>query len=104
MALRRLSEEHDSPLLAFGVPEDAPAVTAPLLVEGDGLLVSAIHQLPSRDALSVRLFNPSGRTATAMLRATRLGAFFEGGATASPGSLEVSTPAGATREVVLRLH
>jgi hypothetical protein len=74
VALRRLSDEHDFPLLAVTAREGTPAVTAPFLLEGDPVLVASLRRAETGDALDIRLYNPAPRPATVTLRTTRDGA------------------------------
>ena len=72
VALRRLSDEQDFPLLVIaGGEHDAPAVTAPFALEGDPVLVSSLRWSELDEATVVRLHNPAARPADLVVRSTR---------------------------------
>jgi len=62
-ALRRLSDEHDAPLLAAAAAPDTPRVAPPFALSGDPVTVLSMEPVDNL-ALAVRLFNPSASPAS----------------------------------------
>ena len=68
VALRRLSAEHEFPLLMMGTGVATPPLAAPFALEGDPVVVSALRSAGPDGALAVRLYNPSPSPARVLVR------------------------------------
>ena len=105
VALRRLSDEHDFPLLAVAAGATAQPASAPFVLEGDPVVVTSLRGAESGDAVHVRLHNPAERPAAVTVRAARAGALV---ALAGPGdaqpaeSVQVTMPARSSRTLGVR--
>jgi hypothetical protein len=105
VALRRLSDEQDFPLLAIGVgPHDRPAA-APFTVESAHVLVSSLRRTEAGDALAVVLHNPADEATSVTVRASNRGVrvALEGARGAGARELQLVVPARGTRRVSIRL-
>jgi hypothetical protein len=105
VALRRLSDEQDFPLVAVGVgPHDRPAA-APFAVEGAHVLVSSLRRTEAGDALAVVLHNPTDEAASVTVRASNRGArvALEGARVAGTRELQLVVPARGTRRARIPL-
>jgi hypothetical protein len=104
IALRRLSDEQDFPLLAVAAGAGDAPVTAPFVLEGDGALVSSLRRTASGGALTVRLHNPAAQPADVTVRAVRPGTVAVEAAArdARPaGTARLTIPPRGSRVVVL---
>jgi hypothetical protein len=68
LALRRLSDEHDYPLLAVGSGGGTDRVQPPFTLAGDPVTVAWMAPNAGDAALIARLFNPSSVPATVIVR------------------------------------
>jgi alpha-mannosidase len=64
VALRRFSDEQDSPLLVFPADLAAPETQAPFTLAGDQVTISSLRVADDGAALVARVFNPSAKPAT----------------------------------------
>jgi alpha-mannosidase len=103
VALRRLSDEQDFPLLAVGADQKERALAAPLTLQGDRVLVSSLRRMDAGDALSVVLHNPGGQAASITARASSRAARISIEGAPGDGTREVRlvVPARGTRRLVL---
>jgi hypothetical protein len=105
LALRRLSEEQDFPLLVMPRGEGAQhAVGAPFTLEGDPVILSSLRRPGPDDRIVARLHNPAGRPADVVVRAARHGTMVtqaeRPGAAPAP-VLRLTLPPRATRTVTV---
>jgi alpha-mannosidase len=68
LALRRLSAEHEFPLLVRSAGAATPPLAAPFTLDGDPVVVSSLRLADEGRALAVRLYNPSPTTARLSVR------------------------------------
>jgi len=102
LALRRFSDEQDSPLLVFSVDPAAPSTQAPFTLAGDPATISSLRVADDGAALVARLFNPSSKPATVTVRPAAQGALVSvttGGATQAVPDGRVVVPPRGTRTV-----
>jgi len=67
VALRKLSEDQDQPLLAFPVDPAAPPVRSPFRIESAAVVVAGMTPADGGRAIEVRLYNPTDVTASAVI-------------------------------------
>ena len=107
-ALRRLSAEHEQPLLAFGVDPVAPPVRAPFAIDSDAVVVAALRPVDGGRALLIRLYNPSPAPSTvAVVPSTSGGSLTfsdESGAAGAPLSSPLAMAPFASRTILLSLR
>jgi hypothetical protein len=102
VALRRFSDEQDSPLLVFPADPAAPETQPPFALAGDPVTLSSLRVADDGAALVARLFNPSPRTASVTLRPAAQGArvsVLTGGAAQGVPDGRIAVPALGTRTV-----
>ncbi|MBP1605429.1 MAG: glycoside hydrolase [Acidobacteria bacterium] len=107
VALRRLSDEQDFPLLAVSVDDDGLPITSPFALEGDPVVVSSLGAVAGGSALVVRLYNPSTTAAVVVVRPTATSAHRDVVApirTQSSGDERVTLPPRSSRTVRLSLR
>jgi hypothetical protein len=68
VALRRLSDEQDHPLVAVGVDGTGPRLQPPFALAGDPVIASELAVVDDGDALVVRLYNPAATPARVHVR------------------------------------
>jgi alpha-mannosidase len=102
LALRRFSDEQDNPLLVFAVDAAAPETQAPFAISGDPVTLSSLRVADDGAALVARLFNPSPKPASVVLRPEAQGALVSvmtGGAAQAVADGRITVPALGTRTV-----
>jgi hypothetical protein len=103
VALRRLSDEQDFPLLAVGADRNERAAAAPLALQGDRVLVSSLRRIDAVDTLSIVLHNPGDQRADVTVRASSRSAriSIDGTPGAGARTVRLVVPPRGTRRLVL---
>lgn len=106
VAVRRLGDEQDYPLLTVPAATSAPGLDAPFVVDGDPIVVSSVRHADLGRSIVIRLYNPTAKPALTTIRAATAGSAIAvlGGATTvpAPGG-RVTVPPLAIRTVRLSI-
>ena len=87
VALWRLSDEQDFPLLAVSGDSGERAIEAPFMLEGDPIVVASLSRSGPGGHVRARLHNPASAAARVVVRATHANARLTGeGEAGQPGT------------------